>query len=196
MNYNGYGMDNCLGAYSGQDTISYLDNDYGAYGDPVLTARTRTSNAAKTRELQQLLVSAGHLRSSDVDGDFSTGTRNAIRAFQGANNLEVTGTSTQETWDALRGGGVSEATRQRYGTDGGAASLARGLGLGLGLSSFQPSGEHSDVSSPGSTARTDQGGGGSTDESSGMPTWGWVAIGVGAVALIGTVVAVSRKGGK
>ncbi|WP_265518980.1 N-acetylmuramidase domain-containing protein [Nitratireductor luteus] len=57
------------------------------------------SKGARVRELQALLVRAGH--SVKVDGDYGTATRDAVRAFQKANGLDVDGVAGPETMRAL-----------------------------------------------------------------------------------------------
>jgi len=153
MSYNGYGSETQFGAYADGDP-SYLITEYGAYGDPTLSTATRKSQEAKTKELQRLLIAKGYgsfLGAWQDDGDYYTSTANAVSAFQAANGLAVTGTSTQETWDALRGVAPAAASTTsttsttpsyRSGEERGGflSDLFEGLGTGLGLSSFTPSG--------------------------------------------------------
>lgn len=51
------------------------------------------------RELQQALVDAGY--DIDVDGDFGSGTDEAVRDFQSNNGLDVDGVVGPNTWAAL-----------------------------------------------------------------------------------------------
>jgi hypothetical protein len=57
------------------------------------------SKGAKVRELQALLVRAGH--AVKVDGDFGPSTKQAVVAFQKANKLTVDGVAGPETVSAL-----------------------------------------------------------------------------------------------
>ncbi|WP_164743128.1 N-acetylmuramidase domain-containing protein, partial [Mesorhizobium sp. Z1-4] len=57
------------------------------------------STGAKVRELQALLVRAGH--AVNVDGDFGPATQRALMAFQKANKLTVDGVAGPETFAAL-----------------------------------------------------------------------------------------------
>ena len=154
MSYNGYGSETQLGSYA-MSEAEYLNNpaqgygglapyeprkatvrqavqSYGDYGgDPLLTTSTRTSQKAKTKELQRLLIAKGYgsfLGEWQDDGDYYTSTKNAISAFQGASGLPVTGTATQATWDALRGAGAGGAP----GTAGAAPAKKMGWQEGLG----------------------------------------------------------------
>lgn len=57
------------------------------------------STGARVRELQALLVRAGH--PIKVDGDYGRATRDAVKTFQGMNGLEVDGVAGPETMAAL-----------------------------------------------------------------------------------------------
>ncbi|WP_164743052.1 N-acetylmuramidase domain-containing protein [Mesorhizobium sp. Z1-4] len=57
------------------------------------------STGAKVRELQALLVRAGH--AVNVDGDFGPATQRALMAFQMTNKLTVDGVAGPETFAAL-----------------------------------------------------------------------------------------------
>lgn len=57
------------------------------------------SHGAKVRELQTLLVRAGY--AVHVDGDFGPGTRDAVRAFQRSQNVEVDGVAGPKTFQEL-----------------------------------------------------------------------------------------------
>lgn len=59
------------------------------------------SKGAEVRELQALLSKVGF--TVDVDGDFGTSTRDAVKAFQRANRLDVDGKVGPETQKALSG---------------------------------------------------------------------------------------------
>jgi peptidoglycan hydrolase-like protein with peptidoglycan-binding domain len=51
--------------------------------------------------LQMLLAASGHPPSGGVDGDFSTGTRRAVRQFQDAHGLKCDGVVGLNTWTRL-----------------------------------------------------------------------------------------------
>lgn len=57
------------------------------------------TEGAKVRELQALLVRAGH--AVKVDGDFGDATRRAVKAFQKKHKLEVDGIVGPKTWKLL-----------------------------------------------------------------------------------------------
>ncbi|UUP19489.1 N-acetylmuramidase domain-containing protein [Nitratireductor thuwali] len=57
------------------------------------------SKGARVRELQALLVRAGH--AVKIDGDYGTATKQAVRAFQRANGLQVDGVAGPQTMRAL-----------------------------------------------------------------------------------------------
>jgi hypothetical protein len=57
------------------------------------------SKGAKVRELQALLVRAGH--AVKVDGDYGTATKDAVKAFQQAAGITVDGVAGPETVRAL-----------------------------------------------------------------------------------------------
>lgn len=59
----------------------------GAKGDRVLRA--------------QVLLDRAHFSSGEIDAVYGSNLRQAISAYQGANNLDVTGTIDASTWDAL-----------------------------------------------------------------------------------------------
>ena len=195
MSYNGYGMENQFGSYADAGP-SYLGGAFGAYGaDPLLTSATRTSQKAKTKELQQLLIARGYgsfLGEWQDDGDYYTSTAAAVRAFQAANSLPVTGTATQATWDALRGTAPAATTvapaapttpsYRQAGSGGGASAwvsnLFEGLGTGLGIDSFQPSG----ADQPPVAGAT---GGSLVPPAESKPVWPWVVAGVTALAVVG-----------
>lgn len=79
----------CAGDF-GEETIS--KSPYPGrlrYGD----------QGAAVRELQELLSEAGY--EIPIDGDFGRLTRAAVRDFQRASRLRVSGIVSRETWDAL-----------------------------------------------------------------------------------------------
>jgi peptidoglycan hydrolase-like protein with peptidoglycan-binding domain len=85
-----------------------LENSYGAaYGDYGGDATlSKGDTGSKVRELQNLLILAGFgsaLGKWGADGDFGKKTQSAVRAFQSAKGLSVTGRADQATWSALRG---------------------------------------------------------------------------------------------
>ncbi|MET8978324.1 protein kinase [Streptomyces sp. NPDC004539] len=57
----------------------------------------------KVRQAQCLLVARGY-QTGGEDGDFGPGTEAAVRSFQGAAGLNVTGVVNRPTWKALRSG--------------------------------------------------------------------------------------------
>jgi hypothetical protein len=63
------------------------------------------SKGAKVRELQALLVRAGH--PVKVDGDFGPTTRDAVRSFQKANRIRVDGVAGPDTFRRLEAFKVS-----------------------------------------------------------------------------------------
>lgn len=103
-------------AYNGKN---YRKNKYDtklarAYGDfartlPITASSDRTlsaagmlrlaSRGARVRELQHLLVRAGH--PVNIDGDFGPATHAAVQAFQRAAGLEVDGVAGPQTMRAL-----------------------------------------------------------------------------------------------
>jgi hypothetical protein len=154
MSYNGYGSETQFGAYADGDP-SYLITEYGAYGDPTLSTATRATNVSATTELQNLLIAKGfgsYLGSWGADGDFGNATRSAVSAYQSSAGLPATGVADQATWDSLRGlqpaaaptsaSTTSTTPSYRSGEERGGflSDLFEGLGTGLGLSSFTPSG--------------------------------------------------------
>jgi len=62
---------------------------------------TRVSNP-KTKQVQIALKNAGFYAAS-IDGKKGKLTREAIKAFQKANNLAVTGKTDRQTWSLLKG---------------------------------------------------------------------------------------------
>ncbi len=58
------------------------------------------ADGSKVADIQRALNHAGN--SLDVDSDFGPKTETALRAFQQQQGLTVTGTTTPETWAALR----------------------------------------------------------------------------------------------
>lgn len=60
------------------------------------------SKGDAVKKLQQILNAKGYKLS--VDGDFGPATEAAVRAYQGANNLEVDGEVGEKTWGALING--------------------------------------------------------------------------------------------
>ncbi|MGF7005784.1 N-acetylmuramidase domain-containing protein [Aminobacter sp. BE322] len=85
------------------------------------------SKGAKVRELQALLVRAGH--PVKVDGDFGPTTRDAVRAFQKANRIKADGVAGPETFrrlealkqdpgEVLGGQGVTETPEAKEGLGG------------------------------------------------------------------------------
>lgn len=61
---------------------------------------SRGSKGDSVMKLQQRLVDLKYL-SGKVDGDFGGGTESAVKAFQKAANIEVTGIVNKETWTRL-----------------------------------------------------------------------------------------------
>lgn len=232
MSYNGYGMEsqyamshaeymnNPAHGYGGlagyeprKANVRRAVQSYGSYGnygsaDPVLSTATRRTNTAKTTELQNLLIAAGfgsYLGSYGADGDFYTATRNAVQAFQRAKNIAVTGTATQETWNALRAHvGQTNATQaaESAGTapaspssGGGVGSWQEGLGtfasgLGQGIAAMFGGG----AASAGTIATPGSGTAIATVPPAAKPKWPmYVAIGVGLIAVGGGVYFMTKK---
>jgi hypothetical protein len=52
--------------------------------------------------IQRRLVRAGFLERDDVDGQYGSKTRRAVRRFQDENDLRGTGEVDEDTWDKLR----------------------------------------------------------------------------------------------
>lgn len=52
--------------------------------------------------IQRMLRRTGYLGRDDVDGDFGPKTKSAVRKFQRANGLRVSGEVDDRTWDRLR----------------------------------------------------------------------------------------------
>jgi len=63
------------------------------------------SSGAKVRELQALLVRAGH--AVRIDGDYGTGTRGAVKAFQKAARIKANGVAGPDTFAKLESYHVS-----------------------------------------------------------------------------------------
>ncbi|MHC5908257.1 peptidoglycan-binding domain-containing protein, partial [Streptomyces sp. S6] len=57
----------------------------------------------KVKQAQCLLIARGY-RTGGEDGDFGPGTEAAVRSFQDAAGLKVTGIVNPKTWAALRSG--------------------------------------------------------------------------------------------
>ncbi len=52
--------------------------------------------------IQRRLVRAGFLERDDVDGQYGSQTRRAVRRFQRENDLRETGEVDEDTWGKLR----------------------------------------------------------------------------------------------
>lgn len=201
MSYNGYGMDNDFGAYSGQHDPSYLGSAYGAaYGEALLTTDYKDTYRADALQFQRLLEAAGfgaQLGSKGADGYFGNNTAAATRAYQESVGLPQTGNADQATWDALQ--------RTNPTRDAQRVSAADILDTAGDVVSriFQPSGQASSPQTPPWLANIFGGGGtpapapSSTPaqaQQGGVPTWAWVVGGIAGVALVGgIVIAVTRK---
>ncbi len=181
MSYNGYGE----AGYGDMGAADYLNGAYGAYaGDPVLSATTRKSNKAATKELQGLLIQRGfgqYLGQWQDDGDFHTATTNALKAFQASVELPPTGFSDQETWNRLRAvrdvePGAEKPSYRTGKAKNWAQSLLEGLGVGAGLPSFQPSAQ------AGTTALTTPGQQAAVAPPEKPSVWPWV-LGIGGISV-------------
>ena len=64
------------------------------------------SKGEKVKEVQEYLIELDYLDGS-ADGVFGSGTESAVKAFQSACGLDVTGVVDEETYDALRNGEVT-----------------------------------------------------------------------------------------
>ena len=60
----------------------------------------------EVEDLQGLLADNGFAAGKDSPGQFGSATLTALRAFQTAKQLPVTGSATAATWDALTSGGT------------------------------------------------------------------------------------------
>jgi len=60
----------------------------------------------EVEDLQGLLADNGFSTDKDSPGQFGSVTLTALRAFQAAKGLPVTGSTTAATWDALTSGGT------------------------------------------------------------------------------------------
>ena len=69
------------------------------------------SKGAAVTQAQQLLKAKGYYQGR-LDGDFGTGTRDAIAAFQRANGLTVDGKVGEQTWKKLQAPAIADATPQ------------------------------------------------------------------------------------
>lgn len=63
----------------------------------------RNDAGAEVKRMQQKLIELGYLKAGSDDGDFGTGTHNAVRAFQRNNNLTSDGIAGPATLAALYG---------------------------------------------------------------------------------------------
>lgn len=66
-----------------------------------ITATEAVKPKPKARQIQLALKNAGY-NPGKIDGRIGRQTKDAIRAFQRANNLPVTGKVNEETWDLLK----------------------------------------------------------------------------------------------
>ena len=71
--------------------------------DPVKVAVTTDKTASNIKDIQQALTDMGY-KPNGVDGAMGGGTKRALRKFQAANNLPITGELTQEVADLLTNG--------------------------------------------------------------------------------------------
>jgi peptidoglycan hydrolase-like protein with peptidoglycan-binding domain/LysM repeat protein len=74
-----------------------------SYRDPVKVAVTTDKTASNIKDIQQALTDMGY-KPNGVDGAMGGGTKRALRKFQAANNLPITGELTQEVADLLTNG--------------------------------------------------------------------------------------------
>jgi len=86
------------------------------------------SRGARVRELQALLVRAGH--ALIVDGDFGPATKAAVRAFQRSNHLIVDGVAGPETMTALAA--FKQSAEERPGEVAAMCDPDVGVGVGGG----------------------------------------------------------------
>jgi hypothetical protein len=87
------------GAYVGHETTGYPPN--GATNERRATGGTDAAYDASTgRAVQQALNARGY-NAGPVDGQFGAATQDAVRRFQQASNLPVTGELTPSTLSAL-----------------------------------------------------------------------------------------------
>jgi peptidoglycan hydrolase-like protein with peptidoglycan-binding domain len=71
--------------------------------DPVKVAVTTDKTASNIKDIQQALTDMGY-KPNGVDGAMGGGTKRALRKFQAANDLPITGELTQEVADLLTNG--------------------------------------------------------------------------------------------
>ena len=69
------------------------------------------SKGGAVNQAQQLLKAKGYYQGR-LDGDFGTGTRDAIAAFQRANGLTVDGKVGEKTWQKLQAPAIADVTPQ------------------------------------------------------------------------------------
>lgn len=92
----------------------------------------------RVRELQALLVRAGH--QVKVDGDFGTATRDALKAFQKANKLKqdgVYGPKTERALSAFRQGENDKPGHERAVDNDEVKQGAGGIGGGVAIETIQ-----------------------------------------------------------
>ncbi len=76
--------------------------EYTLNPDTFATLR-RNDAGAEVKRMQQKLIELGYLKAGGDDGDYGTGTFNAVRAFQRRNNLTADGIAGPATQAALYG---------------------------------------------------------------------------------------------
>ncbi|MEA5595437.1 peptidoglycan-binding domain-containing protein [Rivularia sp. UHCC 0363] len=67
----------------------------------MLPVINKTDKGEAVRFLHQLLLSLNLLDNQDFDAEFNSATEQAVRTFQGNNNLTVDGTVGRQTWSRL-----------------------------------------------------------------------------------------------
>jgi peptidoglycan hydrolase-like protein with peptidoglycan-binding domain len=67
----------------------------------MLPVINKTDKGEAVRFLHQLLLSLDLLTNQDFDAEFNSATEQAVRTFQGDNNLVVDGIVGQKTWPQL-----------------------------------------------------------------------------------------------
>ena len=85
------------------DGTSGTINDGGYNDNPQYPGETlyKGRSGRDVRALQVMLKEAGY--NVTIDGDFGNGTRNAVKAFQKTEAIQVDGVVGRETWDRLAG---------------------------------------------------------------------------------------------
>ena len=83
-----------------------------ATATPASSSLKKGATGSEVRSVQQRLKELGYL-SGSVDGDFGSGTENAVRAFQAANGLTVDGVVGKRTLDKLNSNNAVTAAKAK-----------------------------------------------------------------------------------